>query len=191
MDYRQAERVFRSADDLTFVLPSVDSQRPDQVFQYQSSPIQPVQRQFQGDFSWLVTVSPALSDFLESWDLMRTSTVQNVVFQGVQVPRTFHASIVVFNKRAPILDTSLNINGAVPSERTVYADILGSGLGGGDMVLRVKGLSQSIRAAEFVGRKGSAVDRAIRHHGDHESDRSRTEPRGDGVVSDCQSHGPD
>jgi hypothetical protein len=141
MDYRQAERMFRSSDDLTFALPDLDSQRPDQVFQYQSSPIQPVQRQFQGDFSWLVTVSPALSDFLVMGPKAGAPST-SVSWLGTQIPRTFNISIVVFHKRVPIVDTSLDVSGSVPAERIVYADVLGTGFGGGDIILRVKGLTQ-------------------------------------------------
>lgn len=143
MDYRQALRLFAASDDLTFNVPDSPYDRPNQVYMYSGSPGIQVAREAQGDFSWLVTVSPALSDFMI---VGPDSSSPVVKWQGTQVPRTFNISIVIFYKRVPAVDVGLDPSANVPQERIVFADILGTGFGGGDIILRVNGVSQNVGA---------------------------------------------
>jgi len=117
----QAERLFRSSDDLIFGFP--DNEPDGRPFAALGSARQV--RQFTGDYSWLITVAPTLDEMSNSG-------------ATTGAPRMFTVSVVVFQKRTIDLpDHNLaNRIGTPPTERTVYCDFIsGSGLGGGDVRL--------------------------------------------------------
>jgi hypothetical protein len=118
----QAERLFRSTDDLIFGLP--DNQPDGRPFASLGSAQQV--RQYTGDYSWLITVAP----------LMNETTLSNTVTAGA--PQMYTVSVVVFQKRTLELapEQLADRAGTPPTERTVYCDFIsGVGLGGGDVRL--------------------------------------------------------
>jgi hypothetical protein len=120
-----ADRLFRSLDDRMFELPADATLRP-RVMMNGGVPL-PTQSQSEGNYSWLVMVSPP-------------------GFPGG--PST--VSVVVFYKRDLVVDTSNPT--APPSERFVYLDLINGGLGGsfgGDAQLR-ETTSANAQAADKV-----------------------------------------
>jgi hypothetical protein len=108
--YAAADRIFRSGDDLVFSLDSDETRR--------SQPVWSDGRlQSNGDYSWLVTVSP----------LDATGSTKTVT-----------ASVVVFYKRNLVVPKASRGDGP-PTERYVFADLLSGGIGwgGGDVRLRL------------------------------------------------------
>lgn len=125
-----AERIFRATDDLLFQSLDVDpSGRP--MLQHDLSGGNPVRPQYAGDYSWLVTITPAAD-----W---RTWT------SGASVS-DYTVSVVVFFKRPMVVPPPNATDpeplaerlGTRPTERVVLADFInGIGLGGGDVRLRL------------------------------------------------------
>ncbi|MEZ6070137.1 MAG: hypothetical protein R3C10_07610 [Pirellulales bacterium] len=124
MDVALAERVFSLGDDLLFEKASSDV-RPHQLFAASSSNT-PLHRQFAGDYTWLVTVTPEERGAIASQDY----NLQR---------RLYTVSVVVFYKRqmVPPLTARSDRNDGPPSERLVLADLQGGslGYGGGDVRL--------------------------------------------------------
>jgi hypothetical protein len=132
-----ADRVFRGRDDLSYVVADDQDARPVQQFQmlYQnSSGQQTTAQEFQeqavakratpstiGDYSWMVTVSPSLT---ETYNF----NTSNPMYSAGNM-RTLDVSVVVFYKR-PISLLPPDDNDP-PAERTVSMHFAGSGNGGG------------------------------------------------------------
>jgi len=132
-----ADRLFTGHDDLSFVIAGDQDARPIQQYQMlvkdSNGPTTSTDFQQQlvtkraapmsvGDFSWLLTVSPAVNETL------RFDANGNPVYSA-QNMRTLDVSVVVFYKR-PI--TLLPDDGnEPPAERTVSLSFAGSGIGGG------------------------------------------------------------
>ncbi len=123
MGLAAAKRIFTWSDDPNIHRPKDSSLRPQQVFDYAAAGGggvdvgQGVRRQIQGNYSWMVTVSPAMQ------------------YQGGNImpqPRKrFNVSTAVFFKR----DTGANPAGEKPGERLFDVVFRGAGYGGGDVEL--------------------------------------------------------
>lgn len=126
-----ADRMFTWQDDLMFTLPDGGDLRPQQLFTTDladfadgtTEVLGP--RSFQGDYSWMMTVSPIVGD--NSADAAGR--------------KQFSASVAVFYKRDMTV-ANIEINQrrrTPPAERAVYADFRFGPLqfGGGDVLLRL------------------------------------------------------
>lgn len=128
-------RVFQGRDDLSFFLPDDKDNRPVQKFSILNVPGDPPDDFIKqtpskrlapmtlGEYSWMVTVSPALGE-LYDWSTLAYSPERM---------RTYVVSVVVFHKR-PITLLPPSDNEA-PAERTVAVEFTGSGIGGGSVHL--------------------------------------------------------
>jgi len=125
------ERIFTWQDDLVIPVPDEPSERPRQMFFHDSGagaawpPLpgdgaaagNPMFRQSAGNYSWMVTVTPA------------TNEMGLPVSEG----HLYSVSVVVFYKR----DFLFPPDAAEPAgERTVTVNFLGGGWGGGDVLLQ-------------------------------------------------------
>ncbi len=124
--YPLADRIFRSADDLTFHRPDNPEFKPTQVYLRDGGGV-PVRTASAGDFSWLLTVSPAFAEMYGGAGILGNASTT----------RMYTVSVAVFFQR--------DLNLAAPpagdnpaSERLVLADLAGAGLAGGDVYLRVE-----------------------------------------------------
>jgi hypothetical protein len=137
-----ADRIFTAQDDTTFALPSGDGARPARVYSRGVDNGWGVQgvdddgngvtddvseagwpgsddtAQITGDYSWIATMIPSESELL----------------QPSETPTLYTVSVAVFYKRNLVMPDPATPSD-VPSERTVYADFIGGGLGGGDVRL--------------------------------------------------------
>jgi len=130
-----AEQVFRWHDDLLFDIPKEADRRPRRLVRdmnnlaapYPQTPAEqnaqpldtanPLVDDYEGSYSWLVTVTPAVAE----------------TTMAARAKQRYIISSVVFYKRDLAVDTTA----ATPGERTVTANILGGGYGGGDVLLTV------------------------------------------------------
>lgn len=110
-----ADRVFTSHDDLSFSEPTRAEQRP------QSMATTSAAAAYQGDYSWLATVTPALSQRYSPGGYKTMFTV----------------SVAVFQKRVP--QAPSDANDKSPSERICLVDFIG----GGDVRFRVPNTADS------------------------------------------------
>ena len=111
MSYTQAQRLFMSNDDLIFQLPENSLLQLGASADYRPQAVPLPTPDFQGDYSWLLTVSPDVDD----------------VFQAdVANMNRFTVSVVIFYKRDLNLDqTTLTLDQKkAPPERMVFADLL-------------------------------------------------------------------
>ncbi len=119
MAYSMAQRMFMSNDDLVFQSPARADYRPQVVTSNGLPPNLGVALptpDFQGDFSWLLTISPDIDDLFQ---------------EDVANMDRFTVSVVIFYKRDLNLDqtvppagiTTLDVKKA-PPERMVFADLL-------------------------------------------------------------------
>ena len=130
-----ADKLFRSEDDLSFALPDDDAARPARMFQRGVDngwgvagtdddangvtddgteagwPGSDDTAQSDGQFSWLATAVPS---------------------DASQRPSFYTVSVGVFRGRERVLP----IDQPLPGERMAWCDVIGSGLGGGDIRLR-------------------------------------------------------
>ncbi|MGE3407764.1 MAG: hypothetical protein AB7I37_13180 [Pirellulales bacterium] len=105
-----ADRVFTSHDDQIMTEVAAVGQRP------QALPTTGASSVYQGDYSWLATITPALS-------------------QRFTAKTMFTVQVAVFHKREPLPPVDAQVK--TPSERIVLADIFGTGVGGGSVQFRV------------------------------------------------------
>ncbi len=114
MPYQVADRIFRSTDDLVFDRPDRPDQRP-------STPSGALSPDYNGDFSWFLTLSHPPADIAAA----SNNNLSNAA--GMQ---RFVASLVVFYKRQIDLNPAdypgLPTQQEPPPERIVYADFLQS-----------------------------------------------------------------
>ena len=123
MPAAMADRIFTWRDDLLFSLPDDDTLRPQRVFSRDTSGGNQY-GQYVGDYSWMITITPA----------------GNEGPGNVDAPGSFTVSVVVFYKRDLVMpqERLSDRGGAPPAERVVYADLLTPiGLGGGTVRLRL------------------------------------------------------
>ncbi|MBN2476937.1 MAG: prepilin-type N-terminal cleavage/methylation domain-containing protein [Pirellulales bacterium] len=109
-----ADRIFTWQDDLLFARPEDRDLRPRAQLGTTTG-----RQEIEGDYSWLVTVTPARSEI----DL------------PVQQRQLYSVSVVVFYKRQYPADRPINASDPKPTERKVVANILTDGYGGGDVRL--------------------------------------------------------
>jgi len=136
-----ARAVFMWHDDKLFPLPDDETQRPEQLVRAVRHPgppehVQPLQSEFKGDYSWLMTVTPSAEhvDFVvapTAYSFSRNSSLYTV-------------SVAVFYKRDMTEPNGFDTDGdgrpdETPAERQVWVQFLGGGLGGGDVRLHVQG----------------------------------------------------
>jgi hypothetical protein len=135
-DIALADYLFRGRDDLTFFLPDDKDARPVQQFSINGNGTTEVDFQTQtpnqrlsassaGDFSWMVTVSPAQGSAYQ-W------STQQYRPQGMQ---QYVVSVVVFYKRPFTVFPNDPSESNPPAERTVMVEFSGSGIGGGSVHL--------------------------------------------------------
>ncbi|HUY36985.1 MAG TPA: prepilin-type N-terminal cleavage/methylation domain-containing protein [Pirellulales bacterium] len=122
MNYSLAQRLFRSNDDLIFFNPPDANLRPTAMFTAGGAPV--ATPDYQGDFSWFLTVAPDLDD---QWGTLNATG--KYILNAENMDR-FTVSVVVLYKRDLNLDqnpnpatTTLDLKVA-PPERMVYADLL-------------------------------------------------------------------
>lgn len=102
-----ADAVFTSHDDRTFTETTNAAPRP-----------QSLNESYLGDYSWLATVTPSLAQRL----------------QPGGSKTTFIVNVAVFHKRVASLPLNAN---EVPAERICLCEMIGGGIGGGNVELRV------------------------------------------------------
>jgi hypothetical protein len=144
MDESAANHYFRGSDDLTTDLPDRDDRPASQNWETIDTdkngvPDSPLARQWTGDYSWMVTVVPTSNAALEGIGRNPTGFAYDV-------------SVVVFHKRALPADalTTGNLIASGPNpadqfkafrdtmgdqERAVRAEIISTGLNGGELKL--------------------------------------------------------
>jgi hypothetical protein len=135
LDPQMAEHYFRGSDDLSYDFPSRDDRPAIQMWDKTgtSGNETPLARKWAGDYSWIVTVSPPTND-------ARNNIATNP--EGF----TYDVSVVVFYKRAlpesaDTAYTTYQANGGVylsvmsQNERAVKANVLSTGLNGGELLL--------------------------------------------------------
>jgi hypothetical protein len=133
-----ADRVFTWQDDAVFSLPDNAEYRPQMQYDWADLGIgnQPVRRQVAGEYTWLVTITPATSQLVPMPGGSTSGATSMMASQ-------YTVSVVVFYRRVADADVAASPNrqdrqGQPPTERLVYADfIYGSGLGGGTVRLRL------------------------------------------------------
>lgn len=140
MPFAVADRIFRWQDDLSLPVPEEDVERPRQMMtavdgagnpltvKWPSRPadgvpasVQPIVAQVQGDYSWLVTVTPKP---------YRDPVAGELLGPDAENRRLYSVSVVVFYKRdlsPPPLPGTPPSPDDPPAERVVEARILGGG----------------------------------------------------------------
>src|SRR5690606_13647330 len=121
MSYQQAERIFRGNDDLVYDIPSEERFRPQGIFSRDNSN-NPVAQQFEGDFSWFVTVAPDLNALASASD--------------VTALKKYTASVAVVYRRA-LVEEAYSPTQPTIGESMVYVDIGPGGISGGRVRLRL------------------------------------------------------
>lgn len=136
MDASTANHFFRGNDDLTVDLPARDDRPATQTWEKwtdSSGNTYPLSRQWNGDYSWIVTVVPTTND-------ARNAMATNP--EGFE----YNVSVVVFYKR--VLPDTADVNANLyatnnnlywsamsQSERAVQATVVSTGLNGGELLL--------------------------------------------------------
>jgi hypothetical protein len=129
MDVSSAEHYFVGNDDLAADLPTRDDraarQNWDAVDLDGDGDVDPLGRQWTGDYSWIVCVVPTTND-------ARNGLARNPEAYSYEV------SVVVFYKRALPSTTAFRSSQpeAAGNERTVAASVVSTGLNGGEVLLR-------------------------------------------------------
>ena len=133
-----AQSLYKWHDDLLFPIPADESLRPQQ-FPIRDNVGDTVKGDFQGNYSWLVTVTPSPEhiDF--------RSLTSGDAFSFPESSPLYTVSVAVFYKRDmskpddydpdPLLNRLMA--GETPGERQVRLQFLGAGLGGGDVRLEL------------------------------------------------------
>jgi len=147
--YAMTDRLFRGDDDFDFT-EAVDGElRPHPTLVTASAAAQRVPtsgREYKGDYSWLVTIAPAMSEIVDRVHAPYVSppppTAPRLTLGNFATTQRFTASLVVLYKRNLVLDRTVIAN--PPPERMVVADFLpGTGLGGGSVRLRTTAMGQN------------------------------------------------
>ncbi len=131
-----ADRCFTWHDDLAFALPESADQRPNAM-------LDGGVHQINGNYSWLVTVTPSPSENTLTAVARRLYSVSVVVFHKRNLTR---AQVDIATGLQDPIDLVENPR---PSERTVTANILGGGLGGGSVKLTVRSPDGSTTAEQY------------------------------------------
>lgn len=172
MEHMVAGRFFQANDDLVFATPADKIQRPMQVFQQQSAAsgvtlnildtngvshtVRPAYRQFQGDYSWLVTVSPTLTELFNLSEL-DFATVNALDAQKIRrsgdaaTARQYAVTVVIFHKRELSDITTLarsNVDGRALPERMCWVDF--DTLNTATARLRVHDMPGEIEAEKYL-----------------------------------------
>ncbi|MFC1597261.1 hypothetical protein ACFL5Q_04900 [Planctomycetota bacterium] len=153
-----ASGVFGWHDDLRIPVPGDETQRPRQMFVNRSvsgavegrafpfmagdgGPVRnPLQGQDSGDYSWMVTVTPVAErhDFVYPNDTGSIPDLRYPYNYSRNAP-VYDVSVVVFYKRDTPPPSDYESGGVredeTPSERQVELMFIGTGLGGGDVLL--------------------------------------------------------
>lgn len=144
LPFEVADRICTWRDDLIFSTLS-DEDRPrlsvkwpnGDVSVFQEPDPKPLRASYEGKFSWLATVVPVLG---YTGDILLDPNQDQEIDEVRQTIRgitQYEISIVVLYARdlyCPTRD-DLNLDTATPKERSVYARMDGSGIGGGDVYL--------------------------------------------------------
>jgi len=137
-----AQSVFKWHDDLLFPVPPDESERPEQrlvKINHAANYVQPLQSDFKGDYSWLVTVTP-LPEHID-FPADPSGTGVYLPYSYPENSPVYTVSVAVFYKRdmsAPHHYAAGQLMaGETPGERQVRLEFLGTGLGGGDVCLYV------------------------------------------------------
>lgn len=131
-----ADRIFRSTDDIVFGLP--DGEPDGRPFAATGSA--GTTRQFTGDYSYFVTVTPLTDESVAK--SLEPDGVTPKLPVAHDTPRTFTVSVVTLQKR--ILDVPppdvINRGRLAPTERMVLVEFVSAtGIAGGDVQLRLPG----------------------------------------------------
>ena len=140
MTYSMADRLCRLGDDLAFIKPDDAKLPPAMSYSYDSPGGNRMTRQFEGNYCWLVTVAPAVTE-------MGTDTRSGFMApppagwtppagwnQATWTTRQYTVSVAVCYKRK--LSDYITPD-AVRAERMVSATVA-TGLGGGEVVLETR-----------------------------------------------------
>lgn len=103
-----------------------------------------------GDYSWLFTVTP------------RMVAIDATASPPVAIATECTVQAAVFHKRDPVVPMAGEVT--PPTERTVYVDIVGSGLGGGDVRLHRDDVGKDflkLRPGQWVLLAGELVSPAV------------------------------
>jgi hypothetical protein len=123
LDRQMAEHFFRGSDDLATDMPSRDDRPPIQTWQTTGSAHTPLARDWNGDYSWIVSVVPTTN-------AARDGMARNP--EGF----SYDVSVVVFYKRPlPTSAPGTDVIDASSNERMVGAKIVSTGLNGGELLL--------------------------------------------------------
>jgi len=136
LDVLLAQSVFRWHDDVLFPVPADETQRPEQFLRVVNQPsgqVQPLQAEFDGNYSWLVTVTPLPQhiDF-PAEDPYNPGTTMPYSYS--ENSPLYTVSVAVFYKRDMTPPNGF-VAEETPGERQVRLEFLGGGLGGGDVCL--------------------------------------------------------
>lgn len=181
-----AERITTWADELVFSLEG-EEQRPRQLFQWDDGsgwafPVLPgdnaavgatnyrIRAENEGSFTWAAMVAPVVPPALAgSWEDTDTPGVTYPMISVNSITR-YEVSIVVFYRRDFYCPTSgeltSNLDPETVRERSVYAEVSGGGIGGGDVRLFINGVDNlpdsylNVRKNQWIMLK--ALDRAGR-----------------------------
>lgn len=126
----QADRIFRSSDDVVFDFPTDRTKRPTPILSGGASPPanpDPVVGQFTGDYSWSLMVSRSPGEVPDKSFVMAT---------GADLPpllrKNYTVHVIVYHKRVLSADTS---DPTAATERTSFIEFRGGGYGGGSAML--------------------------------------------------------
>ena len=173
--------IFTWSDDVVFPVPDDEAERPRQMMLCRNGgvsfsaefptrahelPATPQSADYNGNFSWMITVTPAARAPDDgSYDPTGGASGNDPLTGGPTYPHpasfaasygAYTVSVIVFHKRdltPPWAPGEIE----KPGERTCTANFIGGGYGGGDVLLTVPGLGQTapIDRAEFLDvRKG-------------------------------------
>lgn len=150
-----AERITTWADELVFSLEN-EEQRPRQLFQWNNGegwafPVlagdgatvgatnYPICAQNEGSFTWAAMVAPVVPPAVDGLWNDPGPPATDVPMIGVNSITRYEVSIVVFYRRDFYCPTSTELTSSpdpeIVKERSVYAEISGGGIGGGDVQL--------------------------------------------------------
>jgi hypothetical protein len=180
MGATMAEHYFRANDDLAADLPARDDRPARQnwdIVDGGSGNTLPLARQWVGDYSWIVTVVPT------------TNAARNGLAQNPE-GHTYDVSVVVFHKR-PLPQDAISLMGSLgaagaadafrdtmgASERAVLAQIVSTGLNGGEILLT--DLGDNPKESPFKGLRTGQWIMLCGPHPNSNVDISTTPPTGE------------
>jgi hypothetical protein len=149
--YEVAQQIFMARDDTVFDKNPSDPDGPAVTKWELDTNGKPARHQFEGNFSWLTTLTPAYP------------AAVNLQAR----PAEYHLSIVIFYKR--VLNSLLNDKNVLVERpvalSTAPADLAGFGLGGGELMLTGTELDTTVRSGNWVMVSGNFVDPATNRIG--------------------------